>query len=413
MTIYNRFRFEWAEQQGELPKTDSDTTDFGVMDTLSTDEAISQLPKIAFFTPAPTYGGAQRVTVNVANTLAARGHDVELVAGNLCGEFADDIDDHVKTVNLDVPHVPGLGILAGVPHLRSYLESARPKILFSSRTHTNITAILAVKLTDLNVYVAATEHSDYGHAENLKERLTGALAAQVYRFADDIIAVSRGVAESVAQHTPVSIDGTTVLHNPVDIEAVQAAAKDGLGHEWLADSTIETVVSVGRLGEQKDVATLLRAVATLRETKPEVRLIVVGKGPRRERLESLAASLGMRDTVSFEGYVDNPYAYMRSSSVFVLSSRYEGLPTVLIEALACGSSIVATDCPHGPREVLMDGEYGRLTPVGDHEALAATINDALDNPTPAAKSQRRAEDFSMAAGADRYETYVRQVAHGD
>jgi len=378
-----------------------------------TDEDWGRLPKIAFFTPAPTYGGAQRVTVNIANSLAIRGHDVELVAGNLRGEFAGDINDAVKTVDLDVPRVPGLGILAGVPHLRSYLKSTRPGVLFSSRTHTNIVAILAAELTDVDVHVAATEHSDYGQMEDLKEQLTTTIASQIYRFADDIVAVSKGVAESVERNTPVSAEGTTVLHNPVDIEDVQATAREGPYHDWFADPTLKTVVSVGRLGEQKDLTTLLRAIATLRETTPEVRLIVVGKGPRRERLESLAASLGIRDTVSFEGYVDNPYAYMRSSSVFVLSSRYEGLPTVLIEALACGSSIVATDCPHGPREVLVDGEYGWLTPVGNHEALAATISKAIDNPIPPEKSRRRAEDFSMAAGADRYEGYIRQVIDGN
>ena len=412
MTVHDRSQSEEGGKQSNPTKTDPDDAETGATDNQSTVMEGGRLPKIAFFTPAPTYGGAQRVTINIANSLAARGHDIELVVGNLHGEFADDINDAVETIDLEIPRVPGLGILAGIQHLRSYLKSTRPRILFSSRTHTNIAAISAARLTDVDVYVAATEHSDYGQVEDFKGKLTTALAAQTYRFADDIVAVSRGVAKSVVQNTPVSTEGTTVLHNPVDIEDVQATAKEDPGHEWLTNPTLETVVSVGRLRKQKDVATLLRAIATLKETRPEVRLIVVGKGPKREQLESLAASLGIRDSVSFEGYVENPYAYMHSSSVFALSSRYEGLPTVLIEALACGSSIVSTDCPHGPREVLVDGEYGWLTPVGDHEALAATINDALENPTPAAKSRERAEDFSMDAGADRYERYARQVIDG-
>lgn len=375
-------------------------------------EGLEKLPRTAFFTPAPTYGGAQRVTVNIANCLAARGHDIDLVAGNLRGEFVDDIDPAVRTIDLEVPRVPMLGILAGVPHLRSYLRSARPRVLFASRTHASITAILAARLAGVDVHVAATEHSNYARTESVKGRLTTALAAQAYRFADDVVAVSEGVADSVVEHTPVEREQTTVLYNPVDIETVRATAEEGADHEWFSDPTIETVVSVGRLAEQKDVATLLRAVARLRESRPNVRLVVVGKGPERDRLESLAESLGIGAFVSFEGYVDNPYAYMRESSVFVLSSRSEGLPTVLIEALACGSSIVATDCPHGPLELLGDDEYGRLTPVGDADEMAATIAAALDDPVPATKSRERAADFSMSSGADRYEAYVRRVLAG-
>lgn len=412
MTPHNWSRFDNIGRRNEAPEgalTESESK----VDTGSTGADLEPLPKIAFFTPAPNYGGAQRVTVNIANSLAERGHDVDLVAGNLRGEFVNDIDDAVRTVDLDVPRVPALGILAGVPHLKSYIESARPQVLFSSRTHTNITAILAARAATAELHVAATEHSDYTQVENLKERVTGALAAQTYRFADDIVAVSKGVAESVVRNTPVSVDETTVLHNPVDIEDVQTTAEKGVNHEWFADPTIETIVSVGRLERQKDLSTLLRAFDRLQESRSEVRLIIVGKGSEREQLESLATSLGIQNAVSFEGYVENPYAYMRGSSVFVLSSQYEGLPTVLIEALACGSSIVATDCPHGPREVLSDGEYGRLTPVGEPDALAATINEALEEPVPGVKSRQRAEDFSMEAGADRYEAYVRRVTATD
>jgi len=364
---------------------------------------------VAFFTPAPDFGGAQRVTVNIANALAARGHVVDLVAGQLEGEFVSLIDDEVDVVELGVSQVPVAGILAAVPRLVSYLDAHQPDVLFASRTHTNLAATAAGRLTDADVHVAITEHSPFTHQPTLKDRVTAALAARVYPYADDVIGVSEGVAKTVVENTGVSSTATTVLNNPVDIAAIQSGADEPVDLEWLNGPAICPVVAVGRLKASKDFATLLRAFATLHERRPATRLVVVGKGTERDRLEALAGELGVDDAVAFTGYTHNPYAYMGRASVFVLSSTTEGLPTVLIEALACGCPIVSTDCDYGPREILDDGRYGRLTPVGDAERMADAIRDALDDPTPADRSRERAQHFSMAAGADRYASYIETV----
>jgi len=364
------------------------------------------LPRVAFFTPAPTFGGAQRVTVTIANSLAQRGHDVDLVAGHLEGEFASVIGDAVNTVELDVPAVPGMGILAGIPKLVSYLESRAPAVLFASRTHTNLAAVATGVLVDADVHVAITEHSPFDYQVTAKDRATAAIASHLYAYADDVVAVSEGVAETVVENTRVSTDETTVLNNPIDIAAIQSGADEPVGHAWLDDPDLEPIVSVGRLEPVKGFSTLLEAFADLHESRPETRLVLVGKGPDRERLETLARELGVADSVSFPGYTDNPYAYMSRASVYVLSSEVEGLPTVLIEALACGCTIVSTDCQYGPREILEDGRYGRLTPVGDAAGLADTIGNALDDPRQPERSRERAQHFSMAAGADRYESYI-------
>jgi glycosyltransferase involved in cell wall biosynthesis len=364
---------------------------------------------VAFFTPAPDFGGAQRVTVNIANSLATRGHDVDLVAGHLEGEFVSLIGDRVNTVELAVPEVPGAGILAGVPRLVSYLDDHRPDVLFASRTHTNLAAVAAGRLTDADVHVAITEHSPFTHLPTRKDRVTAALASQVYPYADDVIGVSEGVAKTVIEGTGLSPDETTVLNNPIDIAAIQSGATEPVEETWLDDPTIEPIVAVGRLKPMKDFSTLVRAFAELHERRPETRLVIVGKGTERDRLAALTADLGVADAVTFTGYTDNPYAYMARASVFALSSKVEGLPTVLIEALACGCTIVSTDCQYGPREILEDGQYGRLTPVGDAEAMAETIGEALDAPTPSERCRERAQHFSMSAGADRYEAYVETV----
>ncbi|MDS0281592.1 glycosyltransferase [Haloarcula onubensis] len=369
--------------------------------------------QVAFFTPAPDFGGAQRVTVNIANTLAARGHDVDLVAGHLEGEFVSLIGDAVDTVELDVPRVPAAGILAAVPRLVSYLDERRPDVLFASRTHTNIAAVTAGRLTDADVHVAITEHSPFDHLPTRKDRATAALAARVYPYADDVVGVSEGVAKTVVEHTGVDPDGTTVLNNPIDIAAIQSGATESVEEAWLDDPEIDPIVAVGRLKASKDFATLLRAFARLRERRPSTRLVIVGKGTERDTLESLADDLGVADTVTFTGYTDNPYAYMGRASVFAMPSKVEGLPTVLIEALACGCPIVSTDCQYGPREILDDGDYGRLTPVGDPVRMAERIGEALDDPTPPERCRERAQHFSMAAGADRYESYIEAVAADD
>lgn len=365
--------------------------------------------RIAFFTPELELGGAQRVTVTIANSLAKRGWDVDVVAGHLDGEFVSALDSAVTTVDLDIPRVPGLGIFAGIPRLVSYLNEHEPAVLFPNRTHANLAAIVASRLSDADVYVASTEHSAIDRDGSWESRLARLLAAFGYRYADDVIAVSEGVAENVVENTHIPSTKTTVLNNPIDIEDILAKASAPVDHEWLDNPEIETIVSVGRLKPIKDYGTLLDAFAALNKHRPETRLILVGKGPEQDRLEAKARELGVEDYVSFPGYTDNPYVYMKHASVFVLSSKEEGLPTALIEALACGCTVVSTDCEYGPREILVDGEYGRLTPVGDASELANAIEASLEAPMPPERSRQRAHFFSMEAGADRYEEYIRRA----
>lgn len=366
-------------------------------------------PRIAFFTPAPGYGGAQRVTITLANSLADHGYDVDYVAGTMDGEFSSDIGDDVRVVDLDVSRIPVVGIAAAIPQLRSYLNESRPDVLFASRTHTSIPAVAAVATADVDVHVAPTVHCVHSQSSGLKDTLTKRLAARVWGAADGVIAVSEGVATDIAASTDIDERDITVLNNPVDVERIQSQAEEPVDHEWFTDDDIRTLVSVGRLEPQKDRLTLLEAFARVHENDPDTRLVVVGKGSQRERLESHARSLGIESNVYFAGFVENPYAYMRQATVFVLSSKFEGLPTVLIEALACGCSIVATECRYGPREILCDGEYGRLTPVGDPARMAATISAALEDPIDPAVARERAEHFSLRAGAERYDEYIRTV----
>jgi glycosyltransferase involved in cell wall biosynthesis len=217
-----------------------------------------------------------------------------------------------------------------------------------------------------------------------------------YPNAEQVICVSRGVANDLVRHVPAVSDKLRVIHNPV---ALDACERDAPLHPWLSQQLHPVILGAGRLSPQKDFATLLRAFARL---EARLHLIIIGDGPERNRLLRLAHELGIAHRVALPGFVSNPRAYMASAALFVLSSRWEGFGNVLVEAMAEGTPVVATDCESGPRDILMDGLLGPLAPVGDHETLALAMRAALSAPTDSSRLRDRAADFSPARIAERY-----------
>jgi glycosyltransferase involved in cell wall biosynthesis len=171
-------------------------------------------------------------------------------------------------------------------------------------------------------------------------------------------------------------------------------------HPWFAPDQPPVILGVGRLTAQKDFVNLLRAFAIVKQSRPS-RLVILGDGPERAALGDLIDRLDLVSDVDMPGFDANPYSYMSRAAVFVLSSAWEGLPTVLIEAMACGTPVVATDCRSGPAEILVGGRFGELVPVGDAAALAAAILRTLERPSPQAL-RVRAGDFSIERAVDRY-----------
>jgi glycosyltransferase involved in cell wall biosynthesis len=363
--------------------------------------------RIAFFVPSLTVGGAQRVTVTLANGLAHHGYDVDLVLSNRVGDLLDQVGSDVTVIDLNTPSIPGFGILASIPRFRSYLDAANPAVLFGVMTHVNVVSTLVrVLAKNADTKLVLTEHNTFGMEPELRSRVSDLLARYLYNVADHVVAVSTGVATSVVQATRLDRDDVTVLYNPVPVADVQVSARESVKEAWFRPPTIEPIVSVGRIEPPKDYETLLRAFAQVHDRRPTTRLVLVGRGPEREKLSRLAESLGVSDAVSLPGYVENPYAYIGGASVFVLSSRYEGLPTVLIEALAAGCPIVATDCPSGPREILNGDEYGRLVPVDDVSSMHDAITATLDEPPTRDELRRRADDFSTETVIEAYSSFI-------
>ena len=355
------------------------------------------LERIAVFLPSLDGGGAQRVVLTLVNGMAERGLAVDLVLARAEGPFLNQLRAEVRLIDLQAGHVA-----RSLPGLTRYLRRERPRALLSSLNYVNIIALVAGALARVNTRVVVSEHNTLTQArpKGFRNRLVVRLMPLMYPQADLVVAVSKGVAEDLAQAIRLERGRIRVIYNPVVRPEMLEKAAEPVDHPWFRRGQPPVVLAIGRLTEQKDFGTLIRAVALLRETR-NVRLMILGEGERRGELEAQVAELGLCAHVALPGFVANPYAYLYQSGVFVLSSLWEGLPTVLIEALACGTRVVATDCPSGPAEILEDGKWGRLIPVNDSAALAKAIGESLDESAPP-NVTTRAQAFGIATAVDEY-----------
>jgi glycosyltransferase involved in cell wall biosynthesis len=360
--------------------------------------------------PSLDVGGAEQVTVNIVNGLAARGYDVDLVVSRYEGRLRAELDADVTVVPLSDGRTPVVGVAAEFGPIVAYLEQAQPAALIPHLPRMSVVCLAAARVAGTDAAVFPTHHSAYGHGHDaaVKSRAVDWLVRRLYPTAERVIAVSEGVADGLARQTAVDRSDVSVLHNPIDVETVRERARDPVEAPWVEDDDAAVVLFVGRLADQKDLETWLGAFARIRERRPAVRGVVAGQGPQRASVRTLVDDLGLGDAVAVPGYVDNPYRYMAKADLFMLSSRYEGLPTVLIEAMACGCPVVATDCPSGPREILADGRHGGLAPVGDAAGLAEAAVATLDDPPAARRLRVRAEEFAPAAVLDEYEAFLRK-----
>lgn len=338
--------------------------------------------KVAIFLPSLFGAGGQRSMLNLAHGMAACGHQVDLVLAQAEGAFLKDVRPSIRLVNLNASRV-----LTSLPALVRYLRQEKPAAMLSVFGYVNIVALWAWRLagvpTRLYVNEQNTVSQESGNAANWRSRMTPLLMKRFYPWANGIIVVSEGVRRDMARVTNIPRDRITVIYNPSIVQAdVWQKAQAPLAHPWLLPDEPPIIVAVGRLQPQKDYTTLLDAFSQLRGVQP-ARLLILGEGKERALLEKTIREKGLAQDVSLPGFVDNPFAYMSRAALFVLSSRWEGLPTVLIEALCCGTPVVSTDCPSGPREILQDGRFGELVPVGDANALAKAMLSVLQDGCPA------------------------------
>jgi glycosyltransferase involved in cell wall biosynthesis len=271
-------------------------------------------------------------------------------------------------------------------------------------THCNIVAVWAARLARRRTPVVATVHNTLSqtsqNVRNLGERLSPYLLKTFYPWAVKVVAVSQGAAEDLVTMAGLSPDLIEVIYNPVITPTLIAESRKPPGHPWFTDGGPPVLLGVGRLTRQKDFTTLIRAFHRVRRNR-SARLLILGEGVERPTLTALISELGLQHDVELPGWRPDVLACMARCAVFVLSSAWEGLPTVLIEALAAGTRVVATDCKSGPREILQDGSLGALVPVGDATALASAIEETMDCP-PGPVSLQVLAPFSQDVAVEHY-----------
>ena len=355
--------------------------------------------RVAIYVPSLRGGGAERVMLDLASGLSDRGIRVDLVLVKAEGDYLSQVPKGLRLIDLNSHRT-----LASLMKLVAYVRRERPAVLLSTLAEANVMALVAKLLLRGRLRVVtriANTYSEELAIGSFKHRQALRLLKLLLPMADSIVAVSQGVADDLRELIPAVSHKITTIYNPVVRPELAEQAAAPVSHSWFKSECAPVILSAGRLTAVKDHATLLRAFAEVRRLRP-ARLVILGVGPERENLLELADGLNVSQHVDLPGFDVNPFAYMSRASVFVLSSRYEGFPNVLVQAMACGTPVVSTDCRSGPREILEDGKWGHLVPVGDWRAMAEAIMDTLDNPIPSGQLIARASDFSADASIDRY-----------
>lgn len=331
--------------------------------------------RVALFHPCLIHGGIQRVFVNLAQGLLEHGLAVDLVQATPEGDFRCQVPADVRLVDLNASRA-----LTSMAPLMRYLRRERPHVMISAAIQTNIAAIWARRLACVSTRLVLTEHNIVSvvttGAPTFRARMMPVFIRRFYPWADDLVAVSQGAAKDLAAMLGGGAPRIHVIYNPIIGPEFWERAADTLSDARFLEDSRPTILAVGRLHYHKDYPTLLQAFEIVRRTA-DARLVFLGDGEEKVRLEALTRQLGVGAGVSFLGNVSNPLPYMKQAAVLALSSTVESLGNVLIEAMAVGLPIVATDCPTGPREILGNGMYGTLVPVGDSSALAEALLSVL------------------------------------
>ncbi|GAB0147651.1 glycosyltransferase [Marichromatium sp. PS1] len=355
---------------------------------------------IACFLSTSGHSGVDRLARHLLPAIARRGHRVDLLKVRGHGPELTDQPPGLRIIDLGTRHT-----LATLPALVRYLRRERPDVLLSDKDKVNRLALAARALartpTRLVLRSGITISVDLASRGPLDRWVQRHSMGWLYRFADRVLVPSVGAADDMARYTGLPRERIHPVDSPIVPARLFTEQQPRPDHPWFADDAPPLILSVGELCSRKDFATLLRAFARVRAERP-CRLMILGRGSARERLLRLADDLGVGADFALPGFVPEPYAYMAHAALLAFSSRWEGLPFVPVEALAVGTPVVSTDCPSGPREILQDGRYGPLVPVGDDAALAEAIKATLDDPLPKAVLREAAGRFEIERAVGGY-----------
>jgi len=365
--------------------------------------------QVLVFRPTLGDGGADRVTVTLLHHLDRTRFAPSIALVKRAGVLADEIPQDVPVIDLGASR-----LAAAVPSLARAIRARKPDVVVCTAGGGNVIAVAAHRLAGSQARLVLSERSSLRRHDRsgLRTAVELRLKRIAYRRADLVTAVSEGVADDLVELLGLDRARVQVVYNPMIADDLLARAAEPVAHPWFATPD-PVLLAVGRLVDIKDYPAMLAALAAIRRTLA-VRLAILGEGPLRGELEARARSLGLGDAVAFLGYDKNPYRYMKRARLVIQSSRAEGLPGALIQSLACGTPVVATDCDHGPREVVREGVDGYLVPVGDPHALAGRVLTLLLDSGLRARLGAAGADgarrFSVASSMQRYHAAIGGLA---
>ncbi|MGK7943684.1 MAG: glycosyltransferase [Microcystaceae cyanobacterium] len=361
----------------------------------------SNQTQVAFYMRVLSGGGAEKVIVTLMRQLVKQGIKVDLILNVKEGPYLPQVPDAVRIIELGTPKLK-----AGLPKFIQYLRQERPCCLFPLLPLNTEVGIVAKILSGVPIRLIVSQRNLLSARRRSIskgiERWIPLMSVFSYRFADKITAVSHGVADDLVKVTGISRSKIKVIYNPIDHDYLHQKAQDQVDHPWFQPNQPPVILGIGRLEPQKDFQTLIRAFELVRQ-QHSCRLVLLGRGSERQSLTHLIEELGLKEEIALLGFVENPYAYLKRSNVFVLSSIWEGMPNVLLEALALGVPSISTDCQgKGAAEVLDNGRCGPLVPIGDPKAIADEILKVLSGDVKSCDPQWL-EQFSIDKICQQYQ----------
>jgi glycosyltransferase involved in cell wall biosynthesis len=368
-----------------------------------------ETPAVVFALPDLNGGGAEKVVINIVRNWSATDVAPVILLSRRRGRYVRHVPEHVPVVTLDVS-LRARDIIRFGRRVRDELAEFNVRTVVSSMTAMNRMILRARLFHYLTCRVVVVEQTNLS-VRLQRERLRWLRAQELkllYATADNMIGASHGLAEDVASTLSLPRDRMECVHNPIDVEQVHQLAYADNSEPLAQDVEAlkrPIICAAGRLTPQKGFDDLIRAFARL---APELRgtLIILGEGDRQRQLRELADSLGIGSCVYLAGFSDNPWWYIARSQALALSSRWEGFGNVVVEAMACNTPVVATDCPHGPGEIVRHGVDGLLVTPGDvpglTEALSRLLEDDRVSAAMAANGRVRAREFDAATTSRRY-----------
>lgn len=356
-------------------------------------------PRVAFFLATSGHSGVDRLMRNLIPAVARRGYRVDQLKVRRHGPELGDAPG-VRVIDLGSRHV-----YSSIPDVVRYLRREQPAVMLSDKDKVNRSSVIARWLagtdTRLVLRSGTTISVDLANRGPVDRWMQRTSMSRLYRAAHAVIVPSDAAGRDLVQYTGLPPQLVRTVPSPVLPASILERAAPRPAHPWFAPGEPPVILGVGELSPRKDFATLLRAFARVRARR-RCRLLILGRGIEREALLAQAGTLGVAEDFDLPGFSSEVFSFMTHAAAFALCSRWEGMPVVLIEALGCGTPVVATDCPGGSRELLQDGALGRLVPVGDVPVLAAALEALLDQPKDAARNREAAGRYEIEAATTEY-----------